>query len=102
MGPLMLDVSSYELSVDEIVCLGDVVGYGPNPLECLDMVMEQLQTSELFATATRVKGGNFGVVRVLLARVLVAGVAVTSLSTTLNSSGCGCVARSLIVSMWWM
>ncbi len=25
--------------VDEIVCLGDVVGYGPNPCECLDAAM---------------------------------------------------------------
>jgi predicted phosphodiesterase len=26
--------------VDEIYCLGDIVGYGPNPLECIDRVME--------------------------------------------------------------
>lgn len=26
-------------SVDRIVCLGDVVGYGPQPCECLDVVM---------------------------------------------------------------
>ena len=25
--------------VDEIICLGDIVGYGPNPLECIDQVM---------------------------------------------------------------
>jgi diadenosine tetraphosphatase ApaH/serine/threonine PP2A family protein phosphatase len=25
--------------VEEIYCLGDVVGYGPNPCECLDLVM---------------------------------------------------------------
>jgi predicted phosphodiesterase len=25
--------------VDEIYCLGDVVGYGPNPCECVDLVM---------------------------------------------------------------
>ncbi|RMF75530.1 MAG: metallophosphatase family protein, partial [Planctomycetota bacterium] len=24
--------------IEEIVCLGDVLGYGPNPLECLDLV----------------------------------------------------------------
>jgi predicted phosphodiesterase len=24
---------------DEIVCLGDVIGYGPNPRECIDLVM---------------------------------------------------------------
>ncbi|MFL5327734.1 MAG: metallophosphoesterase family protein [Gemmataceae bacterium] len=26
--------------VDEIVCLGDVVGYGPNPRECVDRIMD--------------------------------------------------------------
>lgn len=26
-------------TVDEIYCLGDVIGYGPNPRECLDKVM---------------------------------------------------------------
>ena len=25
---------------DEIVCLGDIIGYGPNPLECLDLVRQ--------------------------------------------------------------
>ncbi len=25
--------------VDEIFCLGDIVGYGPNPRECIDLVM---------------------------------------------------------------
>lgn len=27
--------------VDEIVCLGDILGYGPNPLECVDLVAER-------------------------------------------------------------
>jgi predicted phosphodiesterase len=27
-------------AVDEIICLGDVVGYGPRPRECLDKTME--------------------------------------------------------------
>lgn len=26
--------------VDEVICLGDIVGYGPNPRECIDRVME--------------------------------------------------------------
>ncbi|NLG44087.1 MAG: metallophosphoesterase [Phycisphaerae bacterium] len=30
-----------ERGVTEIVCLGDVVGYGPNPKECLDLVRER-------------------------------------------------------------
>lgn len=25
---------------DEIYCLGDIIGYGPNPCECIDLVME--------------------------------------------------------------
>lgn len=28
-------------NVDRIVCLGDIIGYGPNPCECLDLVMER-------------------------------------------------------------
>ena len=28
-------------NVDEIVCLGDVVGYGPSPRECLDLVRQR-------------------------------------------------------------
>jgi predicted phosphodiesterase len=27
-------------NVDEVYCLGDVVGYGPNPCECIDLVMK--------------------------------------------------------------
>ncbi len=27
-----------ELEIDHIVCLGDIVGYGPNPNECVDLV----------------------------------------------------------------
>ena len=27
--------------IDEIFCLGDSVGYGPNPLECIDLMMEK-------------------------------------------------------------
>jgi predicted phosphodiesterase len=26
--------------VDEVYCLGDIVGYGPNPRECVDLVMQ--------------------------------------------------------------
>jgi len=29
-----------EQSIREVYCLGDVVGYGPNPRECIDRVME--------------------------------------------------------------
>ena len=27
-------------NVEEIVCLGDIIGYGPNPCECLDLVIK--------------------------------------------------------------
>ncbi len=27
--------------IDEIVCLGDIIGYGPNPRECIDLVREK-------------------------------------------------------------
>lgn len=27
--------------ITDIVCLGDVIGYGPNPLECIDLVQEK-------------------------------------------------------------
>jgi diadenosine tetraphosphatase ApaH/serine/threonine PP2A family protein phosphatase len=29
--------------VDRIICLGDIIGYGPDPLECLDMVQEHCE-----------------------------------------------------------
>lgn len=28
-------------NIEEIFCLGDIIGYGPNPCECLDLVMER-------------------------------------------------------------
>lgn len=31
--------------VDEIVCLGDILGYGPNPNECVDLVAERCSWS---------------------------------------------------------
>lgn len=30
-----------KVSVDEIYCLGDIIGYGPNPCECLDLVIKK-------------------------------------------------------------
>lgn len=35
---VLQDIASQE--VERIVCLGDIVGYGPNPMECLDLAME--------------------------------------------------------------
>jgi diadenosine tetraphosphatase ApaH/serine/threonine PP2A family protein phosphatase len=39
LGEVLADIDAH--GVREIVCLGDVVGYGPNPLECVDMIMER-------------------------------------------------------------
>lgn len=36
-----------EQAVDEIICLGDIIGYGPDPLKCLDQVMESCQLTIL-------------------------------------------------------
>ncbi len=33
--------------VDRIVCLGDIVGYGPNPCQCLDQVMQKCELTIL-------------------------------------------------------
>lgn len=31
--------------VQRIICLGDIIGYGPNPTECLDLVMKRCEMS---------------------------------------------------------
>ena len=33
--------------ITEIICLGDIIGYGPNPRECIDLVMERCAVSLL-------------------------------------------------------
>jgi predicted phosphodiesterase len=35
---VLADIAQH--NVEEIYCLGDVVGYGPNPRECVDLVMQ--------------------------------------------------------------
>ena len=35
------------MSVDETYCFGDVIGYGPNPCECLDTVMKNCKVTIL-------------------------------------------------------
>lgn len=36
-----------DLGIDEIVCLGDIIGYGPDPIRCLDTVMERCRLTIL-------------------------------------------------------
>ncbi|MEM7783222.1 MAG: metallophosphoesterase family protein [Planctomycetota bacterium] len=36
-----------DLKVDEIICLGDIIGYGPDPILCLDTVIENCQLTIL-------------------------------------------------------
>jgi len=38
---VLKDIDSH--GVEEIICLGDTVGYGANPKECIDLVMERTQ-----------------------------------------------------------
>ncbi len=35
---VLADIESQ--GVTEVICLGDVIGYGPNPCQCIDRVME--------------------------------------------------------------
>jgi predicted phosphodiesterase len=34
-----------EQGISEIYCLGDIIGYGPNPRECIDLVMKHCQVT---------------------------------------------------------
>lgn len=31
--------------IEDVVCLGDIVGYGPNPIECLDLVSQRCRVA---------------------------------------------------------
>ena len=31
--------------VQHVVCLGDIIGYGPNPMECLDLVAQRCRAT---------------------------------------------------------
>lgn len=42
---VMADIRSQNIS--DIYCLGDIVGYGPNPCECLDLVIKHSQVTIL-------------------------------------------------------
>ncbi|MFG0330675.1 MAG: metallophosphoesterase family protein [Phycisphaerales bacterium] len=43
LNAVLEDIKSRE--VEGIVCLGDIVGYGPNPVECVDLVAETCEWS---------------------------------------------------------
>jgi len=57
---VMDDIASQ--GVDEILCLGDVVGYGPDPEECIDMIEEKcrfcLSGNHDYAVLTRAERFN--------------------------------------------
>ena len=36
-----------DINLDEIICLGDIIGYGPDPVKCLDTVIEHCQMTIL-------------------------------------------------------
>jgi diadenosine tetraphosphatase ApaH/serine/threonine PP2A family protein phosphatase len=38
---VLADIDELSRPVERILCLGDTVGYGPNPLECLDLVRQR-------------------------------------------------------------
>jgi len=42
---VMADIDA--IGVDDIYCLGDIIGYGPNPCECLDLVMRRCKRTIL-------------------------------------------------------
>ena len=43
LGEVLKDIE--KRGVKDILCLGDVVGYGPNPLECTDLIMTRCKLS---------------------------------------------------------
>jgi diadenosine tetraphosphatase ApaH/serine/threonine PP2A family protein phosphatase len=57
---VLQDIAAH--GVKEIYCLGDTVGYGPNPLECLDLTMSwEVVLMGNFELATCTNPENFGV-----------------------------------------
>lgn len=44
---VLAHIATHSPKVDEIFCLGDVIGYGPNPCECLDKVIENCKLALL-------------------------------------------------------
>jgi predicted phosphodiesterase len=42
---VLTDIAGHR--INEIFCLGDLVGYGPNPCECIDLVMANCRVTLL-------------------------------------------------------
>ncbi|MHA2297090.1 MAG: metallophosphoesterase family protein [Candidatus Hodarchaeales archaeon] len=38
----------FELEINHIICLGDIIGYGPFPLECIDSLLKAKNMSSLY------------------------------------------------------
>lgn len=45
LNAVMADIQ--QQGIERIVCLGDIVGYGPNPCQCLDIVIQKCQLTIL-------------------------------------------------------
>lgn len=45
LNTVVVDIQGQD--IDRIVCLGDIVGYGPNPCQCLDSVMQKCELTIL-------------------------------------------------------
>ena len=63
--------------IEEIFCLGDIIGYGPNPRECIDRVMEHTAMSLLGnhdqGAMFDPDGFNIGAERAIWTRLLAIG-----------------------------
>jgi predicted phosphodiesterase len=51
---VLADIRSQDIT--EIVCLGDIIGYGPNPRECIDLIM---QTTKICILGNHDQGALF-------------------------------------------
>jgi diadenosine tetraphosphatase ApaH/serine/threonine PP2A family protein phosphatase len=60
LDAVLADMQKHEVS--EVICLGDVIGYGPNPLQCIDRAMEfdvVLQGNHEQALMVQMEGAAF-------------------------------------------
>lgn len=58
---VMADIKAHNAE-GEVICLGDIIGYGPNPCECLDKAMDfkvALQGNHEKALLVSMEGANF-------------------------------------------